>query len=198
MKSFGLVVIFGLMIWSWTAFYGTHKGITEQTMVQIQNGLQDQILKVLSESSQNLNNIVIKKFSTKEISSEKVQANFLIAFDEESEGSINKIERKGHVNLIKADDSKDEQVWIVDSIKIEGESIEFEKGLKFNSSGEIEDEEVAESEAVVETAIQAPVKAEPKVKSKADVKQDAKQDVKQEAKPEEVKPSEPATTPKAE
>jgi hypothetical protein len=140
MKTFGLVVIFGLMVWSWTAFYGSHKGISEQTMIGIQNGLQDQILKVLSESSQNLNNIVIKKFSTKEISAEKVRANFLIAFDEETEDSVNKIERKGFVNLIKADDTNNEQVWIIDSIKIEGETIEFEKGLKFTSGPETEEE----------------------------------------------------------
>jgi predicted lactoylglutathione lyase len=103
-------------------------------MIEIQNGLQDQILKVMTSQSQNLNNIVFKKFWTKELSEEKVQAQFLIAFDEESEDSVNKIERKGSVILVKLDESNNEQVWVVDSIKIEGESIEFEEGLKFTSS----------------------------------------------------------------
>lgn len=134
MKTLGLIFIFGLMAWSWTVFYSPNHGVSEQTMIEIQNGLQDQILKVMTSQSQNLNNIVFKKFWTKELSDEKVQAQFLIAFDEESEDSINKIERKGSVILVKLDESNNEQVWVVDSIKVEGESIGFEEGLKFTSS----------------------------------------------------------------
>jgi hypothetical protein len=134
MKTLGLIFIFGLMAWSWTVFYSPNHAVSEQTMIEIQNGLQDQILKVMTSQSQNLNNIVFKKFWTKELSEEKVQAQFLIAFDEESEDSVNKIERKGSVILVKLDESNNEQVWVVDSIKIEGESIEFEEGLKFTSS----------------------------------------------------------------
>ncbi len=134
MKTLGLIFIFGLMVWSWTLFYSPSDGVSEQTMIEIQNGLQDQILKVMSAQSETLNNIVFKKFWTKELSESKVQAHFQIAFEEQLEGSTNKIERKGNVLLIKADESNNEQVWIVDSIKIEGESIEFEEGLKFTSS----------------------------------------------------------------
>lgn len=141
MKTAGLVVIFALMVWSWIAFYGSNPGVSEQTMIEIQNGLQDQILKVMSESSKDFNNIVFKKFWTKELSDEKVQAFFLIAFDEATESSNHKVERRGHVILVKADETNNEQVWIVDSIKIEGETIEFEKGLKFTSKGDDAEDE---------------------------------------------------------
>lgn len=133
MKTLGLIIIFGLMAWSWSAFYSSNYGVTEQTMVEIQNGLQDQILKVMQGQSDNLNNIVFKKFWTKELSKDKVKAEFLISFDELTEESMNKIERNGNVILTKADETSDEQVWIVDSIRVEGERIEFQKGLTFKS-----------------------------------------------------------------
>lgn len=141
MKTLGLIFILGVMAWSWTMFYSPKSGVSEQTMVQIQDGLQDQILKVMEAQNENLNNIVFKKFSTKELNEKKVQANFLIAFDEDVEGSINKIERKGHVILVKLDESNDEQVWAVDSIKIEGETIEFEEGLRFKASDPAADDQ---------------------------------------------------------
>ncbi len=170
MKTFGLIVIFGLMVWSWSAFYSPTKGVSEQTMIEIQNSLQDQMLQVMAQSSSKLNNIVFKQFWTKQISDEQVKAQFVIAFDEESgsedsdegaakteevtdatsekstekedsldeddEVATTKVERKGHVILVKADESDNEQVWIIESIKIDGETIEFQKGLKFTSKAQ--------------------------------------------------------------
>lgn len=132
MKTLGLVVIFALMVWSWTAFYGTKKGVSEHTMIEIQNGLQDQIIKIMSESSENINNIVFKKFWTKELKDDKVEAHFVVAYDEAGEESNHKVERNGTILLVKADEVDNEEVWIVDSIKIQGESIEFEEGLRFS------------------------------------------------------------------
>lgn len=143
MKSLGLVVIFALMVWSWSAFYVNKPGVSEQTMIEIQNGLQDQILKVMQESSNNLNNIVFQKFWTKELNKDKVQAQFVISFDETSEDSINKVERSGTVLLVKADEVDNDEVWIVDSIKIQGESIVFEEGLRF---GKTDDDSATEEE----------------------------------------------------
>ncbi len=151
MKAFGLIFIFGLMVWSWTAFYSPNKGVTEQTMIDIQNSLQDQMLKVMEDSPLKLNNIVFKKFWTKQISKDQVQAQFVITFDEETQPEVSgtdtapvdeeditttKVERSGNVILVKADESNEEQVWIIESIKIEGEVIEFQKGLKFTSKAE--------------------------------------------------------------
>lgn len=174
MKTFGLILIFVAMAWSWMAFYSPSQGVSEQTMIQIQNSLQDQVLKVMAESPLKLNNIVFKKFWTKQISEDQVQAQFLIAFDEESEpatepssagklstdtsttndlsdkqdevssnveseefeSTTTKVERKGRILLSKADESDNEQVWVIESIKIDGESIEFQKGLKFSAKSE--------------------------------------------------------------
>lgn len=162
MKTLGLIVIFGLMVWSWVAFYSPTKGVTEQTMIEIQNSLQDQMIQVMAQSSSKLNNIVFKQFWTKQIADDQVQAQFVISFDEESgskneessvgtektseaseetsaedeEVTTTKVERKGHVVLVKADESENEQVWIIESIKIDGETIEFQKGLKFSSKAQ--------------------------------------------------------------
>lgn len=148
MKSLGLVVIFALMVWSWSAFYVNKPNVSEQTMIEIQNGLQDQILKVMQESSNNLNNIVFQKFWTKELSKDKVQAQFVISFDEIGEDSTNKVERSGTVLLVKADEVNNDEVWIVDSIKIQGESIVFEEGLRFGKT----DDDNAESKDEPKTA----------------------------------------------
>ncbi len=134
MKTLGLIIIFALMAWTWSAFYSSNYGVTEQTMVGIQNGLQDQIIKVMEGQANDVNNIVFRKFWTKELSEAKVEAKFSISFDEITADSMNKIVRNGSVVLTKADETNNEQVWIVDSIRIEGETIEFQEGLKFTSS----------------------------------------------------------------
>lgn len=146
MKNLGLLLMLGLMYWSWIGFYSTDKGIAEQTMMEIQDTLQDQIFTVMRKNSPGITNIIFEKFWTKEINKQSVIAHFLMSFDEGIDDGVTKVTREGNVTLVKADETEDEQVWIVDAIKIQGENITFEKGMKLVSSAKEAEAEIKKLE----------------------------------------------------
>lgn len=142
MKILGLIVLLALMIWSWLAFYGGDTGrVSEQTMVRIQNDLQEQIYQILKKQMPDINNVKFEKFWTEQIAPNKVKANFLISYDESMASDTSRVTREGSILLNKLDETPQEQVWVADKVDVAGEQIVFEKGLKFKAGEEDTDED---------------------------------------------------------
>lgn len=136
MKLWGLFIILGLMGWSWQAFYPTQKShvVSEQTLIEIQDGLQDQIFEVISQNLPHVSNMVFQKFWIEDLDPHSIRAHFLLTFDQSLEDGLSQIEREGSITLVRADKTSPEQIWMIDSVDLKGEVIHFEEGLRLIST----------------------------------------------------------------
>ena len=132
MKLWGLLLVFGLMGWSWYAFYPTQDSDTigEQTLIEIQDGLQDQIFEIINQNLPEVSNMVFQKFWIQDLGENSIRAHFLLTFEQTLEESLSKTQREGSITLVQADKTDSEQVWVIESVDVKGEKIQFKDGLK--------------------------------------------------------------------
>lgn len=153
LKVIGVIVVFVLLAVTWMLVYGP-KGdtVSEETLVEIQSNLQDQIFQILSKRGDQITNIQFEKFWTEQVNANTVKANFVISYDEPLSDDTGRVIREGSMILTKLDETAQEQVWIADAVNVNGEQITFENGLKFRS-GDDDDEAGTEEDELEAEAI---------------------------------------------
>lgn len=145
-RVLGIIVLVIALVWSWVIFYGPKgDGVSEETMVQIQDNLQDQIYQVLQKRPEPIENVKFEKFWTEEINSQTVKAHFVVTYEEPLSDDKGLITRKGSMVLTKLDETDQEQVWVAESVDIDGEQISFETGIRFSPTEEASDDEAEEA-----------------------------------------------------
>lgn len=125
-----LIVFIATMIWTWSLFNST-SSISLATHAGIQSKFMSLIENSVKKSSPNVTDFEIISLHTKNVDDRQVSAHFSYKFNEqigEAEQTAQVFSGEALLTRTLSENPEDDR-WLVQSIKADGQHIEFQQGL---------------------------------------------------------------------
>lgn len=132
MKLIGLFLISISLYFTWGLFNGSGAIVPESVHVQIQQSLSKEIISAIIKKNPKAYNIEVSKFWTEALNEDKVVAHFEFSFEDKGDEGASKFTKFGNALLKKTKEEEGVQFWNATEIRLEGQKIEFQKGLVFS------------------------------------------------------------------
>lgn len=131
MKYLSVVVLVGLMTWTWRLVH-RESAISQQIHVGIQQDLRRIITDYIQKNLPNSEDLRFERFWTEALSKDKVKAAFLYSFKENSQShGPTRVQIDGYaiLNRDKNDSNAEKESWSFDELYILNNQIEFQQPL---------------------------------------------------------------------
>lgn len=135
MKFLGLFLLSAALYITWGLFDGSGTVVSETVHMQIQQNLSKEIIEIIIKSNSTAYNIEVSEFWTETIDEKTIEAHFEFKFEDHGEAGETKVVKNGKALLSKSKEEGGIQYWEVKEVSLEGQKIEFKKGLTFSDEG---------------------------------------------------------------
>ena len=139
MKVVSVLIFAAALISTWYAVYA-QKSVAESVHVGIQNDLKNIIAEYVQKNLPQAKNLRFEKMWTQTLKSNKVQANFVYSFEEDSEnGEPAIVEINGAAILNKIEETPEMATWNLDELRILDNKVNFTEPIEIRGgAGELE------------------------------------------------------------
>jgi hypothetical protein len=130
-----LIVFIGTMIWTWSLF-NSDAAVSLETHAGIQSKFITLIEKSVRTSAPTVTGFEILSMHTKNIDDRQVSAHFSYRYKEQlTEGESATQVLSGEARLVRAlSEDPESDRWLVQSVKTEGQQVDFQQGLTVDPS----------------------------------------------------------------
>lgn len=128
-RIFGVIVLLCAMYFTWNLFNGERDYPSEVVHTQIQTRLIEKLPELILEAHPMAYDINIKKCWTQALGEKEIKAYFEVSFKEKSIFDSTETTKTGYALLTNDDVIAGDQVWNAKEFKVEGQRLNFKKGL---------------------------------------------------------------------
>lgn len=121
---------------TWGLFQGEGALVAESVHMEIRRGMSEQLTQAIIKARPEAYNVEVLDFWTEAVTEKEIKAHFSFEFEEESSlGGESKIQKKASAVIRKIETEEEEsQVWRAEELNLEGQIIQFKKGLTIETA----------------------------------------------------------------